>query len=132
MTVTNEQRLQQVMDEQRDAAQQVCLDLMDAVRRMQPMPSPLVTAIACRYLQLYAAQSLINSSKNDPVQVQAIVEAFNAIDEGTCVERLVSGDVTVDQEVVAEVMAGKRGPLRVPEEDPSVFDIDAWDEEKRP
>jgi hypothetical protein len=126
----NEDRSRQLLTDMAEPAQAVAEAMIVAISKMRPVPSPLLTAVACRLVGLYAAKSLLQTPGANDMEIR---DAFLALDRLTNVEELRLGNIEFSEEIVADLVNGARAPgSRLPNlgHDPTVFDIDAWEGDK--
>lgn len=116
-----------ILDEQ---AQPLAEALLVTILKTHPQPTPLVVAAACRYVGLFVAKSLLTVPG---ASQDAVRDAFLLLDSITNVEELLAGNVEISDDLVEDLASGARsvgGRLPNLGHDPTVFDIDAWEEEK--
>lgn len=122
---------EQMFFELTQQAQPIGVALLAALRDMQPkIPPPLVAAIACRYVGLYAAKVLLAGALDQSAK-DAVVEAFESIDARLSISAMLANNVAIDDGLIADVLQHRdrspQAPLPERTEDPTVFDIDSWE-----
>ena len=127
----DEDKARQLLNDMVEPGQVLAEAIIVALSKMQPLPSPLLTAVVCRLVGLYAAKSLMDMG-GDEHRMQ-VRDAFLTLDRLTNAEELRLGNIEFNEAIVSELAKGTRVPgSRLPNlgHDPTVFDIDAWEGEK--
>lgn len=131
--VFDQEKAAQLFAAMTEQAEPVAEALLLTIQKMQPMPSPLVTAVACRYVALYCAHCLFQGVQSEPDK-SVLREAFLELDSLTNVDELIAGNVKINDGIVTDLMGGTRlpgGVLPKTGEDPTVFDLDSWEEKPK-
>jgi len=130
---TDEDKARRLLTDMAEPAQALAEVMIVALGKMQPVPSPFLTAVACRMVGLYAAKSLMGTAGRDEAQRLMVRDAFLTLDRLTNVEELRLGNIEFSEAVVSDLVKGTKQPgSRLPNlgHDPTVFDIDAWEGDK--
>lgn len=106
-----------------DQADPIASVLIQTIAKMQPHPTPLVAAMACRLVGLFAAKVMMDQAAS-AADTEAVLQGFDYIDERLSARAMASGSISFNEPAAS---AG-RVSLTALADDPTLFDIDAWEE----